>query len=103
MRRSKRFAAFNPKLPPFAPHRMKNKSGYKKITKSFEKGLQSDDKRVTIQLQQRAIPLDCEIFFFLFLRYRAQAILLQPVSFPVAAAPHRRYLLRVQKSLSQLR
>jgi acyl-CoA thioesterase FadM len=97
MRRLKRTANFNVLTMIINKKGIKRKTGYKKITKTFEKRLQSGNKRVTIQVQKRATPLNCEIFFFLFLRYRAQAILLQPVSFPVVAAPHRRYLLRVTK------
>lgn len=57
----------------------------KKLQKNYKRVLQNRLKRVTIWLQKERGSSECEIFFFLFLRYRVSGILLRLFSFTAAA------------------
>ena len=74
-----------------------NKRNYRKITKPYCKMV---SKELQYGYSKGTSPAECEIFFFLFLGYRAQVLLLRLFSFTVVIhVPHRRYPASCAKKL----
>lgn len=74
-----------------------NKRNYRKITKPYCKMV---SKELQYGYSKGTGPAECEIFFFLFLGYRAQVLLLRLFSFTVVIhVPHRRYPASCAKKL----